>query len=113
VTDFNGNQITITPNADGLPASETLGSAGDTITTSYDSTDSPSSITLKNSGGTTLQSFTYADSPAGTILKETDTPSSSQSPAVYTYDAKGRVTSMTPGTGPTLNYAASAPSAAP
>jgi RHS repeat-associated protein len=104
VTDFNGNAITITPTADGLPATEALGSTGGTVTTSYDQTDSPASITLKSTGGTTLQSFTYADSPAGTILNETDTPTSAQSPAVYTYDAKGRITSMTPGTGSTLNY---------
>ncbi len=51
-----------------------------------------------------LQSFGYSYGPAGTILNETDTPTSSQSPAVYTYDAKSRVTSMTPGTGATLNY---------
>src|SRR5258708_33697484 len=63
----------------------------------------PSLIKLKNAT-TTLQSFTYTDSPAGTILNEADTPTSSQSPAVYTYDAKGRVTSMTPGTGSTLSY---------
>ena len=104
VTDFNNHQIAITPNADGLPAGMSLGATGDTVSASYDNTDTPSSITLKNSGGTTLQSFTYSDSPAGTITQETDTPSSSQSPAVYTHDAKGRVTSMTPGTGSTLNY---------
>jgi trimeric autotransporter adhesin len=103
VTDFNGNQITIGNTADGLPNSVGLGSTGDTISTTYDNGNSPSAISLKNSAST-LQSFTYGDSPAGTILSETDTPASAQSPAVYTYDAKGRVTSMTPGTGSALNY---------
>jgi RHS repeat-associated protein len=104
VTDFNGHQITIGSTADGNPNSITLGSTGDTITTSYDNTDMPSAIALKNSAST-LQSFTYSDSPAGTILSETDTPTSPQSPAVYTYDAKSRVTSMTPGSGSPLSYA--------
>jgi RHS repeat-associated protein len=103
VTDFNGNKITITDTADGLPYSDSLGSTGDTIATSYDNTDSPSSITLKNSSST-LQSFSYADAPSGNILTETDTPSSPTSPATYSYDAQGRVTSMTPGTGSQLNY---------
>ena len=103
VSDFNGNQITIGNTADGLPNSVGLGSTGDTISTTYDNGNSPSAISLKNSAST-LQSFTYSDSPAGTILSETDTPASAQSPAVYTYDAKGRVTSMTPGTGSALNY---------
>lgn len=101
--DFTGNKITITPDADGQQKSETLGSTGDTIATSDDNTDAPQSITLKNSS-TTLQSFTYSDSPAGTILSETDNPSSPRSPAVYAYDAQGRVASLTPGTGSTLNY---------
>jgi RHS repeat-associated protein len=103
VTDFNGHQISIGNTADDLPDSVGLGSSGDTIATAYDNTDTPSAITLKNSSST-LQSFTYADSPAGTILSETDTPSSSNSPADYTYDAKGRVTSMTPGTGTANDY---------
>jgi RHS repeat-associated protein len=102
-TDFNGNQITITPNADGQPATLALGSTGDTISYAYDPTDSPSAITLKNSS-TTLQSFAYSDAPAGNISSETDTPMSSTSPADYTYDAQSRVTSMTPGTGSPLNY---------
>lgn len=74
-----------------------------TVATTYDNTDTPLAISLKNSS-TTLQSFICSDSPAGTILCETDTPSSPQSPATYTYDAKTRVTSMTPGSGSTLNY---------
>jgi RHS repeat-associated protein len=103
VTDFNNHQIAITNNADSLAVSETLGATGDTIGYTYDPADNPSAITLKNSSAT-LQSFTYSDAPAGNILSETDTPTSSKSPAVYTYDAKGRVVSMTPGTGSTLNY---------
>jgi len=103
VTDFNGHQIAITPDADGLPTSETLGSTGDTITTSYDNADNPSAITLKNSSST-LQSFSYSDAPAGNILAETDGPGS-QSAASYTYDGKGRVTSMTPaGSSTTMDY---------
>jgi RHS repeat-associated protein len=103
VTDFNGHQITFTPSADSLPASAALGSTGDTITTSYDPADNPSAIALKN-GSTTLQSFTYTDAPAGNITSEADVPASSQSPAAYTYNAKGQVTSMTPGTGSALPY---------
>jgi YD repeat-containing protein len=60
-------------------------------------------ITLKNAT-TTLQSFTYSGAPSGDILSETDTPSSPTSPAGYAYDAQSRVTSMTPGSNPTLNY---------
>ena len=51
-----------------------------------------------------LQSFTYSAAPSGDVLTETDTPSSSLSPAAYTYDAQGQVTSMTPGSNSTLNY---------
>src|SRR5258708_19718004 len=88
VTAFNGNQIIIGSTADSLPNSATLGTSGDTISTTYDDTDIPSAISLKN-GTSTLQSFTYADSPAGTILNETDTPNSSQSPAVYDLRRQG------------------------
>ena len=77
--------------------------SGRTVTTTYDPTGTPSAIALKNAS-TTLQSFTYSDAPAGNITNETDVPTSSQSPAAYTYDAKGRVTSMTPGTGSALSY---------
>jgi RHS repeat-associated protein len=103
VTDFNNHQITVTPDADSLPSSETLGSTGDTISYSYDPTDYPSAISLKNSSST-LQSFTYSNSPAATILSETDTPSSSNSPADYTYDAQSRIASDTPGTGTAKDY---------
>jgi RHS repeat-associated protein len=103
VTDFNGHQVTIANTADGLPSSVTLGSTGDTVATSYDSTDSAASILLKNST-TTLQSFGYTYSPAGTVLNEADIPSSSRTPAAYTYDNRGRVTSMTAGTSSALNY---------
>jgi RHS repeat-associated protein len=104
VTDFTGQQIGIGDTPGGLPDSVTLGSTGDTIATTYSPTDTASAITLKNSGGTTLQSFSYSNSAAGTVLSETDTPSSPQSPATYSYDAQGRVTSMTAGTGPAQNY---------
>jgi RHS repeat-associated protein len=103
-TDFNGHQIAITPDADGLPSSASLGSTGDTVSYTYDPTDTPSLISLKNSSST-LQSFSYSEAPDGGILSETDTPSSSRSPATYTYDGQGRVTSMTPGSGPALDYA--------
>ena len=102
-TDFNAHQITITPNADSLPSSETLGSTGDSLSYTYAPTDTPSAIALANTS-TTLQSFTYADAPSGAIVSETDTPTSSKSPAAYTYDAQSRVTSMTPGTSSALNY---------
>jgi RHS repeat-associated protein len=102
-TDFNGKEISITRNANELRTSVSLGSTGDTIATTYDNTASPSEIAL-DSGSTTLQSFTYSDAPSAAVVSETDTPSSSKSPAVYTYDAKSRVISMTPGTGSTLNY---------
>jgi trimeric autotransporter adhesin len=103
VTDFNGHQISIGNTADGLPNSVGLGSSGDTTATTYDATGSPLVISLKNSSST-LQSFTYSDAPSGTALSETDTPSSSDSPADYTYDAQSRVTSMTPGSGTTRDY---------
>ncbi len=103
VTDFNNHQISVGNNADGLTNSLGLGSSGDTITTTYDPTDTPSLISLKNSTST-LQSFSYSDAPAGTVLSETDTPSSPSSPATYTYDGQGRVSSMKPGTGTTLSY---------
>jgi YD repeat-containing protein len=103
VTDFNGNKITITDTADGLPYSQALGSTGDTVATSYDNADSPSSVALKNSSST-LQSFTYSDAPSGDILTETDTPSSPSSPATYSYDTQRWVTSMTPGSGSQLSY---------
>jgi RHS repeat-associated protein len=103
VTDFNGNKITITPNADGLPTSQALGATGDTIATSYDPVGGPASISLKNATGTLL-GFSYSDAPSGDIMSETDTPASSGSPATYSYDAQGRITSMTPGTGTPLSY---------
>ncbi len=102
-TDFNANNITIGETADGQINSEGLGSSGDTISTTYSNTGEISSVALKNATSTLL-SFSYSDSPGGTILNEADTPSSSQSPATYSYDAQGRVTSMTPGTGTTQNY---------
>ncbi len=104
VTDFNGNPIILGNTADGLPDSANLGSTGDTITTSYDNTDIPSLISLANSS-TTLQSFGYSDAPASTILSECDTaPSCSTPSAAYTYDAKGRVTSMTSAGGTAMSY---------
>jgi RHS repeat-associated protein len=105
ITDFNGNTITVGNSADGLPNSLALGTTGDTISTTYDPTDTPSDIKLTNSTPTTLQEFSYSDVPSGTISAETDTPSSSLSPADYTYDAQNRVTQMTPGTDSALNYA--------
>jgi RHS repeat-associated protein len=104
VTDFNGNQVAVTSTADGSPDSVSLGSTGDSITTTYSAAGDASGISLKNSSGTALQSFSYSDSAAGTILSETDTPSSALTPADYTYDAKGRVTSMTPGSGSADDY---------
>ena len=103
VTDFNGNKITIGNTADGLPSSRALGSTGDTISTVYDQTGVPSEIDVKNSTSTLL-GFSYADAPSGVILSETDTPSSAKTPAAYTYDQFGRVTSATLGSGTAANY---------
>jgi YD repeat-containing protein len=102
-TDFSGQQITINNNSDDLPGTESLGSTGDTLAYSYDQADTISSIALANSTST-LQGFGYADAPDAEIQTETDTPSGTQSPASYAYDAQGRVTSMTPGASSPLNY---------
>jgi RHS repeat-associated protein len=107
VTDFNGNAISITNTADGKPSSEGLAATGDTVSTTYDNAGTASAIALKNSTST-LQSFTYSDAPAGNTLTETDTPSSSRSPATYTYDAQERITSDTPGSGTALSYGSDA-----
>ena len=104
VTDFTGKQIAISNNNDGLPATETLGTAGGTLSYTYDQGDAPSAIALANGSGATQQSFTYSDAPDGEITAEADTPASGQSPASYTYDAQGRLTSMVPGSGGTLGY---------
>jgi RHS repeat-associated protein len=104
VTDFTGGKITMANTADGPTSSEILGSSGDTISAADSATDGPSEISLTNSSGT-LQSFSYADAPAGNILTETDTPASSNSPAGYSYDARQQVTSDTPGSGTTDDYA--------
>jgi RHS repeat-associated protein len=104
VTDFAGNQITITSNSDGLPSAETLGSTGDSLGFTYDQADAPSAIALTNSSGATVQSFTYSDAPDGAVVSEADVPASAQSPAGYTYDTQGRVTSMSPGSHSPLNY---------
>ncbi|MGD1012348.1 MAG: DUF6531 domain-containing protein, partial [Acidimicrobiales bacterium] len=84
VTDFNNKSISITNTSDGLPYSEALGTSGDSIATTYDPTDSPSAMDLEN-GSTTLLGFSYSDAPSGAILAETDTPTSSKSPADYSY----------------------------
>ncbi len=104
VTDFNGHTVSVGSTADGLPNSLSLGSSGDTVTTTYDPTDTPSLIKLANSSST-LQQFSYSDVPSGAIGSETDTPSSSVSPASYTYDAQNRVTQLTPGSESAPGYA--------
>jgi RHS repeat-associated protein len=102
VIDFNGNASGLSDTADGLPSALTLGSSGDGVDTAYAANDTPSSITLTN--GSTLQAFAYSDVPSGAVASETDTPSSSLSPADYTYDAQNRLTSMTPGTNSAHSY---------
>ncbi len=102
VTDFNGNQTTITNTADGLPSSVALGATGDTINMTYDPAGGPLSVMLKNSTSTLL-GFSYLDAPSADILSETDTPASSQSMS-YAYNARGQIASMAVGTGPTRNY---------
>jgi RHS repeat-associated protein len=103
-SDFAGNEIVFSSNADSLPVSITLGATGDTITASYDATDSPSSISLANGSGT-LQSFAYSAAPSGDTLSEADTPAGAQSPATFTYDGQDRVASLTTGTSATRAYA--------
>ncbi len=103
VTDFNGSTIAITNNGNSQPSAETLGTTGDTLSYTYDQAGNASTIALKNST-TTLQSFTYSDSPAGLILSETDTPASPTSPATYSYDPAGNLTSETLGSNPTDHY---------
>jgi RHS repeat-associated protein len=103
VTDFSNHKITITPNANEVPASETLGSSGDTISYTYNAGDYLSGIALANSTST-LQSFTYKMAPDGSVTSETDAPSS-QSSATYTYDPLGQIASMTQGNNNTLSYA--------
>jgi RHS repeat-associated protein len=103
ITDFNGTTSSLSNTSDGLPHVLALGTAGDAITTNYDPTDTPSDIKLAD-GTTVLQEFAYADTPSGTVNSETDTPSSPQAPAGYDYDAQGRVTEMTPGSGSAASY---------
>jgi RHS repeat-associated protein len=104
VTDLNGNQETITRNRDGQPSAVSLGTSGDTLNFAYGQNDTPSSIALQASGGNSLQSFAYTYAPGNQLLNETDTPSSAGSPTSYAYDARGRLTSATPGTGTSLSY---------
>ena len=102
VTDFNGHTSSYTTSADGLATAMTLGASGDTVSTSYAANDVSSSITLSN--GSTLQQFSYSDAPSGGIVSETDLPSSSLSPAVYTYNAQSQVTQDVPGSGSAKSY---------
>jgi RHS repeat-associated protein len=92
----------ISNTADGLPSVLSLGASGDSVDTAYAANDTTSSITLSN--GSTLQEFAYSDAPSGAVISEPDTPSSSLSPADYTYDAQSRVTTMTPGSGGANTY---------
>ncbi len=103
VSDFNATATTITDTADALPNSMSLGGSGATLSTSYDATNAPSNIGLTKSSSTLL-GFSYSRSPSGAVATETDTPSSSLSPAGYAYDPLSRVTQMTPGTSSALNY---------
>jgi len=93
VTDFAGNAIGVTVNADGLTTKRTLGTTGDTITTGYDNSNRSSSISLANSSGSTLESFTYSDAPDGSILTETDSPASAGTSKTYTYTAQDQLSS--------------------
>ncbi len=102
VTDFNGHTSDVTENADGMTSALTLGSSGKTVNTVYAANNEPSTIEL---GTGSSYKFAYSDAPAGNVVSETDTPSSSLSPADYAYNAQSQVTSDTPGTGSALNYA--------
>ena len=101
-TDFKGSLSRIGYSADGLPTTLKFGPSGPTLTTVYAANDEPSTMTLSN--GTTLQGFAYSDEPSGAVASETDTPTGSLSPADYVYDAQGRVTKDTPGSGSALSY---------
>ena len=104
VTDFNGNQITISPTADGLPYSATLGSTGDTIATTYDNDRQP--VRDRTEEQHRHSAVLHLLRSPGRQHPDRDRhPVLAAVPAEYTYDAQGRVTSMTPGTGSTLNYA--------
>jgi RHS repeat-associated protein len=101
VTDFNGSNSHIAYSADGLPTTLHLGTGGAVVTTTYAANDEPSTITV----GSSTQEFAYSDEPSGGIMSETDTPSSSLSPADYVYDSQSRVIKDTPGSGTAKIYA--------
>ncbi len=105
VTDFTGSTLAASYTSDGQPARVTLGSTGDTVNYAYGTNDDPASIDLENSSGTTLEGFAYSEAPDGGLLSETDTPSSSDTPASYDYDGQGRLTSATSGSDAALSYA--------
>jgi RHS repeat-associated protein len=105
VTDFSGTTTNIVNSSTGQAQGVSLGSTGDTVVTTYDGDQNPASINLEqDSDGSSLLGFSYSLEPSSAIASETDTPTSSDSPADYGYDAQSQVTSMIPGTDSTLDY---------
>ena len=104
MTDFNGHtDLASTTPPTAYPTPIGLGSSGDTIKTSYDAdrhTLRRSTLGRRHN----LQRFSYSNDPSGAIDSETDTPSSSLTPADYSYDPQNRVTQMTPGTNDAHDY---------
>jgi RHS repeat-associated protein len=105
VADFDGITTNLVNSATGQPQSLSLGATGDSVDTTFDGDQNPATINLiTDSSGSSLLGFSYSLEPSSAIASETDTPTSSQSPADYSYDAQSRVTSMTPGSGSELSY---------
>ena len=103
VTDFNGNTISITNTADGLPSAETLGS-----TRRHDRHQlRPNRHPVRHQ---TRQR--HHDAPGVQLQRRTLRRDRLRNrhairryePADYSYDAQSRVTQMTPGTDSALNY---------
>ena len=103
--DFNGQVSTFSTTAAGSPSLVVYGESGDAVATSYDQSGQVANVAVSSAAASSnLASFTYSRAPSGTIVGETDTPTSSISPASYTYDPQSRVTQMTPGSSGALNY---------
>jgi YD repeat-containing protein len=118
VSDFAGNTIGVTVDADGLPTAESLPTTtATTISTCYGANDGVTSISLEPTADASsactsstdwTQGFAYSDTTAGLVSSETDTPSGCSSES-YTYDADGRLSTWAPGScsGPEESFDAS------
>jgi YD repeat-containing protein len=103
VTDFSGNTIAFTSNANGLPTNATLGGSGDSVNTTYSAASSEASIDLIG-GGSTLDGLSYSDAPSGATLTETDSPATSDTPTQYGYNSQRKTTSVIDGESSPANY---------